>query len=351
MGKTAGITILNKKKILLVKGTEGLGNRILSLLTAILYAQLSERTLVIDWRDLYYSKEKTNAFNYFFTYNNENATVRLPLTDSIAPPIWRYHLHDSVDDVLLRYAPDSACNPSIWSRFSADLSRLDHEEDILVMWSFFEQIDVLRRHFHGKFAELRRMNTKSILRKLMGDHLRIRPVIQKQIDRFENEYFEHPTVGLHIRYSDKRSRLSPMLKKLDILIKKHPELQIFLATDNSEMRQTIENKYRRVLTIPKWYPAPGIPMHISSSDRSDPRQHGIEALVDICLLAACDYLILDESSAFAYVASLISHTPEERIFNFQRGKWMPRALRHKIWILKVRLEENLSKGKRGHQAC
>ena len=333
---------LNKKKIILVKGTAGLGNRILSLLTAILYAQLSNRTLVIDWRDPYYSTDKTNSFNDFFMYDNKEMTVSLPLSDSIAPAIWRSNLHHTVDEILTKYAADSVNHPDTWSKFSIDLSRLDYDEDILVMWSYFEQLNVMRRHFYGEWAELRGLDTKTILRKLMRDHLCLKPAIQKQVTQFKKDRLTRPTIGLHIRCSDKRSRISPMLKKLNSLQKKYPEIQIFLATDNSEIKQKIENNYQRVLTIPKWYPEPYTPIHVGLSDRM---HHGLEALIDIYLLAECDYLILDESSSFAYVATLISNSHEKQIYNFQRGRWIPAATRHKIWILKRRLEENLFSGR------
>ena len=52
---------MNEDKYLIVKGLAGLGNRMLSALTGILYARLSGRRLIIDWRDPTYSSDGSNA--------------------------------------------------------------------------------------------------------------------------------------------------------------------------------------------------------------------------------------------------------------------------------------------------
>ena len=57
---------MDDKKYLLVKGTAGLGNRLLFLLSALLYARLTERLLVVDWCDQTYSDDGTNAFPLLF---------------------------------------------------------------------------------------------------------------------------------------------------------------------------------------------------------------------------------------------------------------------------------------------
>jgi len=46
-----------QNKYVLIKGKEGLGNRILSALTGILYAEISGRKIYIDWSDDVYSNE------------------------------------------------------------------------------------------------------------------------------------------------------------------------------------------------------------------------------------------------------------------------------------------------------
>ena len=334
--------MIKNKNILLVKGSDGLGNRILCLLTAFLYARLTKRQLVVDWSDHNYSNDGSNVFNRFFQCNGSVSTDELPDTDSVAPLIWRNHLRESVLEMGIRYTPKSIGHPNTWSKFSIDLSKLDYQEDVLVMWSFFEQVRILRRHFSGEFAALHEKSTKTILRKVLEENLILNPLIRERIDGFKDDWPKRRTVGVHIRYTDKKSRVKAMCRKLNTLFKHDPEMQIFLATDNIDIKEMLENKHSRVITTPKWYPAPGKPMHKRSA-YSDRVEHGIGALVDMYLLAECDCLILDESSSFAYVASLLARMPSTRIYNFQRGRRIPSDVRHQIWILMRRLRVSLFK--------
>ena len=331
---------MDESKLLLVKGEAGLGNRILCLLSAILYARLTKRFLIIDWCDSYYSADRTNSFDRFFRYKGDNRITALPVTDSIAPAIWRNHLQKTVSEMFGKFARDTYRHPDTWSKLTIDLSSLDYAETCLVMWAYFEQIDILRKHFRGEFEKYRGKSTKTILGGLLRENLSLNEDIQSKVDDFTKDWQGRVTIGLHIRYSDKKSRIPTMLKKLDALVKSHPGARIFLTTDNIEVKDKILNKYPNALTTPKNYPNAGRPMHFGFKG-SAPIKLGVEALIDICVLAACDYLILDESSAFAYVASMICKAPDHHIFNFQRAKWIPASTKHRLWIQKQKLEMKL----------
>ena len=67
MNSRGNVWVMDDKKYLLVKGTAGLGNRLLFLLSALLYARLTERLLVVDWCDSTYSNDGSNAFPLLFT--------------------------------------------------------------------------------------------------------------------------------------------------------------------------------------------------------------------------------------------------------------------------------------------
>jgi hypothetical protein len=331
---------MNKDRILLVKGCAGLGNRILCLLTACLYARLSKRRLIVDWRDPYYSNDGSNVFDKFYHCTISSPLYELPDTDSIAPPVWRNHLRESVLEMSAHYGPQFLHHPDSWSQCSIDLSELNHQADILVMWSYFEQVRSLRRHFSGDFEEFRHRSTKVILRQVLADNLRLNPSIQKRIDMFKANWEKQRTVGVHIRYTDKKSRVRAMCRKVHSLIKHEPDMHIFLATDNLKVKEIFENRFPRVLTTPKYYPEPGTPMHHPSAC-PDQLEHGIEALIDMYLLAECDCLVLDESSAFAYTASLLTKKRDVRICNFQHGRWIPPDVRHWIWISMRKLKAAL----------
>jgi hypothetical protein len=56
-------------------------------------------------------------------------------------------------------------NPQSWRKFSIDLTKLDYQEDVIVMWTFDQKVDLLRSHFKGEFKELSQSSTETILRK------------------------------------------------------------------------------------------------------------------------------------------------------------------------------------------
>ena len=99
--------------------------------------------------------------------------------------------------------------------------------------------------------------------------------------------------------------LFAIIKQLNALLKRKPDLQIFLATDNVEIKKMFEANFPGVVSAPHWYAKPGSPIHVNRT-RPDRTETAIEALVDLYLLANCDHLIFDGSSSFARVANLLS---------------------------------------------
>ena len=318
---------MKAEKVLLVKGSSGFGNRIESLLTGILYARLSGRKLIVDWNDSLYSSDGTNSFFQFFECSLCDPAQTVAATDSVNPAIWRGHLHESSQSMRGRYGTP----PFADLFFSADLARLDHEEDVLVMWLFAHKIDLLRPHFHGPFSQFSQMTNNEILRKLLQEDLVLHRDLRRRVDQFAGDFGGRPTVGVHARYTDHRIRLWSVLRQLEHLLQRHPDLQIFLATDNMQIKQMFERNYSNVITTPHWYsPTPGVPIHFSRS-RPDAVESGREALVDLYLLAKCNYLIIDTSSSFSYVASLLTMAPPEHVVDVGSGKKRSRRVRDLIY--------------------
>lgn len=324
---------MNPDKVLLVKGIAGLGNRMQCALTGILYARLTGRRLLVDWSDHYYSSDGSNVFHRFFQCSACAASDAIPATESVSPGIWRGHLHESAWSMRERYGDRSDSEP--WRTFSIDLTRSDYQDDVVVMWTYAGRVDLLRSHFQGALKQLAETSADVILRKLLQEDLLLHPHIRKRVDQFKESYFGRKTVGVHVRYTDYRSHLWAILKKLHTLLKREPDLQIFLATDNLQIKSMFEANYPGVLITPHWYAStPGVAIH-SNRNRPDPMQSGIDALVDLYLLAECDYLVIDTSSSFSYVVQLLTKTPDSNIFDvMERGKPSPRRLRltHRLML-------------------
>lgn len=316
-------------KYLVLKGASGLGNRMLSALTAVMYARLTGRRLIADWSDAVYSDDGSNVFSRFFVGPSFRHGDDVPLTDSVTPAIWRGHLHESVPELRRRYRHltrgrirRDATARTRWRLLSSvDLTRLEHPEELAVIWGPNQRINLLRPHFRGEFAELSRMSTQAILSQLLAEELLLHPRIQARVDEIRTRHLEGPTVGVHLRVSDQRVRVEAILSELDALLAREPDLRIFAATDNIEAKEMMERRYPGVITAPHWYPPPGEPLHLSD-ERPDRVESGVESLVDLYLLGGCDYLVGDTTSSFTRVARLLMGARQENVIDVR-----PRANR------------------------
>jgi len=169
--------------VVLVKGRAGLGNRILSLLTAVLYARLTRRRLLVDWSDDMYSSDGSNSIHDYFSSPLFSRSDEIPETESVSPAIWRGHLRDSARTMAETYLPRCLGDPMSSRKFSADLSRIDHQEEVLVMWTYFPLISEQRRHFRGEFSYLCELDEEAILSRLMRENLRLNPSILEGVRR------------------------------------------------------------------------------------------------------------------------------------------------------------------------
>lgn len=324
-----------KNKYLLVKGKAGFGNRIESLLTSILYAKLCGRRLYVDWSDPTYSDGGVNSFHSFFESPLVDPNDHFPETHSVKPEIWKGHLHKSIKE-MERILGNITGPDDSRQKLSIDPSKLNYSEDLLVLWMHLERVDDLRGHLKGQYKQIAYSSTEDILKGLLKENLILRSEIRGRVDQFRRERFNSEMIGLHIRYTDMKIDLPNILQRLEAVFKHTPACQIFLATDNEQIKEDLEKSYPNVITAPHWYAVSGSHIH-QNSDCPDRIENGIEALVDLYLLAECDYLIIDSRSRFANLAKLLSKAPSSRIFDVNRTRKWRRRLRNMILHLSAKL--------------
>lgn len=304
-------------RLVLVKGRAGLGNRILAALGGILYARLSDRRLIVDWRDQGYSDGTVNAFRHYFDCPLLAPTDDIPPAATIEPPVWRGNLHETSLGLQRRLGRGRLSE--VWREFSFDLGRIDHDADVLVMWAFTSKIHLMKPLFVGRFAHLERMRIREITRTLLRQDLTPRPVIRARVDRFRADHFAQPTLGVHVRYTDHRTRLHAIVTQVERVLAANPGLQVFLATDNAAVLDLFRRRFSPLVSTPHWLPPAGQALH-SNPARPDRLESGVEALVDLYLLASCEHLVIDTSSTFALLAELLSAAPPERIVDVHGGR-------------------------------
>jgi hypothetical protein len=176
-----------------------------------------------------------------------------------------------------------------------------------------------------------------IMSRLLRTELLPAAEIRERVERFRRDRFAGRVVGVHIRCSDRRVHVDRILAALDNLHALEPRSSIFLATDNSEIRSQVERRYRNVLSTDHWYPSPGA--HIHQNDGCPDRfENGVEALVDLYLLAGCDSLICDSTSSFARVAILLSLAERGQVLDVKPRRYV-RPFRSLPTRVRMRLEE------------
>jgi hypothetical protein len=340
-GAGTGESTAARDRFLVVKGRFGLGHRMVLAAAGILYGRLTDRRVVIDWSDAAYSSGGVNAFPRFFDLSSGASVDELPAGNSVAPAVWRGQVRRSLiglekglpgdgNDALEVYPRqvDKRAHAAFRNASSIDPTRLEYDEQVLVLWGKPRRVEDMRAALQGSVAAFPRGTTDEIMRGLLSQ-LAPRPVVRDRVDRFKGERFHGRVVGVHARSTDKQSRLPEMLERVDELVRRDRSLLVFAATDHADVKAELEDRYSAIST-PHWYPAPGLHLHESPAC-PDRFENGVEALVDLYLLAECDHLVCDTSSLFAYAAAVLSSAPDGVI------DLSPRRPRGRLRRLRARL--------------
>jgi len=156
---------------------------------------------------------------------------------------------------------------------------------------------------------------------------------------------------VHVRNSDRSLSVEKILRSTDRILARHRYCKVLVATDNTDTLHQARQRYGadRLLASEKWFPAPGRPIH-RGAERGNELQTAREALVDLYLLGACDWLVADWRSSFAYVAWLLFRGPRSRVRNCDPGWFLPRHFGHRLGLCRLMLRDAVNKRKRGWEA-
>ena len=306
------------------KGFAGLGNRIAALVTAILYAKITQRTLVIDWRDKFYSSDSSNAFESLFHTQHVDVSTSCKvietITEPVAPHIWTGHLHQQLPHLLSQETKElRSIGQRMFMKYSINVAKLAYHQDYLVYCSYIEEISKLKRHFKNELLPLKRSSNEEIFKFVFNTYLKLESSLNQRIDNFIATHFtQNYVIGFHVRHTDKSISLKRYERAFEEHLARYPDAIFFLATDNRVVEQDFLKKYPdKVFVLDKWLPDDGLKAH-GNSACPDLTQHARESLMDIVLLSRCDRLIYSRTTTFAQVARIISKTlSPERCFDIQ----------------------------------
>jgi hypothetical protein len=160
------------------------------------------------------------------------------------------------------------------------------------------------------------------------------PSILEKAAAFKQAFFPPRTVGLHIRRTDNigailRSPDKSYFKRADRLVDTGHHL--FLATDNRETLHAMRQRYGEKLI---YYPKTSALKHRWPRDNSDTPEI-IDDLVDLWLLASCEFVIGSQGSSYSRVAVLLNGSPQCKTINRPIG--LLQYAFYRVRILRSRL--------------
>lgn len=305
---------------IICKGQAGLGNRILCLLTCILYAKLSKRTLIVDWRDEAYSDNVINIFPYLFTSASILSSIEYDCSNSVNPKIWEGNLELSVLDLCRKTNIEitRTNGPSVYKQYSISLNNVNYKNDIVIFSSYTHKLRALRKHFTGEFSLYSGQSYNDILRTLISEELIPSVEVSNRVETFVKRYLQKPTLGVHIRYTDRSTPLDTFHSKIRKAMANKEDFQLFLACDNKLVQRDFESRYGNIITTDKWLPEPGERIHYNPN-RPTGLSVAVDAIVDMYLLSKCHYLIYPGRSTFSFISYLLSGLPDDKVVDID--KW------------------------------
>lgn len=313
-------------RLLLVKAKGGFGNRILSAVTGITLAGVTNRTAVIDWRDGDYMPRGVNAYPLLFDDPVGIEVAHFDERTDVAPSIWRGRLGEYPVDIIEQFFPKDHSNPRIYRKLSIDLAHPHVEEPLAVFWSYLPKSARIRKHV-AQDPRFKSMRPTAVTKVALDHYFRPNQRVRDEVSALLSGR-RHPIIGVHIRYTDRKVSLRRIMSEVAHLRRKMPDAPIFLATDNERVQSTFREKVDNVFVIDKKLGDDAKSLHERAPAENALRE-AENALIDMWALAGCDWMIHSRHSTFSVTASLIGGIPRTRQRDIDH--WNPRVV-GKRWI-------------------
>ena len=311
-------------KYLILKGKYGFGNRLQALCQALVYCQLTDRQIIVDWRDARYSDSEVNAFPLLFESLGGDTCLPDHVANSVDPTIWKGMLDKEIDWMKVHFDPDTPAlrrERDVVKNFSISPFKLNSEKQVVVMFDCRFYWNYFANHLHRLPSAWPKTSSKDLLHYLFKTYIIPRYEIRKKVKDFKAAHFSNPTIGIHVRYTDNVYGPRPLdvlevyFVAIDKLLKKHPSANLFLATDNQRVEKRFAEKYENLVVMGKQYPdKENQSLHHRSSELVKVTV-AKEALQEMYLLSECNYLIHSSGSTYGNLAAIISEMPNGNLIN------------------------------------
>ena len=311
-------------KYLILKGKYGFGNRLQALCQGLVYCQLTDRQIIVDWRDARYSDSGANAFPLLFKRLGGNMCLPDDVLDSVFPTVWKGMLDKEVDWMKVHFSPNATAREhanEMIKNFSISPFELSSENQVVVMFDRQFHWGFVTNHLHRLPGTWPTTSFRDLLHYLLKTYIVPRYEIRKKVKDFKAAHFSNPMIGVHIRYTDNVRGHKPLdalevyFIAIDKLLKKYPSATLFLATDNQRVENRFANKYENLIVMGKQYPDKKNQSIHHRSSGLNKTAAAKEALQEMYLLSECNYLIHSSGSTFAKLAAIISEMPNGNLID------------------------------------
>lgn len=303
-------------KTLLIKGKGGLGNRMLSAVCGLVYADLTGRIPVIDWRDGSYAPIGENAYPLLFKSPINTGCDRFDgKVSGVSPAIWAGHLQRTPQDMIEKHFPGGHSDPRCYRKLCVDINCLAPPGDVAVFWSYLPKFGRLARLLKNDPRFVGRSEAEIIceyLERYFTPNVRI----QYELGRYAAS-FGHPEIGVHVRHTDRKTPLRRLRAKLDQRLRRDPGARIFLATDSINVQIELQRQFPNLRVIAKYLDANEARLHDPGLGVSKLFE-AENALIDMWLLSRCEHLIYSRHSTFSVTSSYLGRMRSTQLFDVDR---------------------------------
>jgi hypothetical protein len=306
--------------MLLRKAKGGLGNRMLSAASAILYANATKRRWYVDWTDGIYANKPENAYTLMFHNESRELPPREQEFISTVPARWSGSLDCSPTKLMSQYFPKDHSNPLVYRKMSAPLTAQAVENQLEVFWSYTSKFGRIKA-----FLPYGRRDRDTEIGKTLKRYFQPCNDIKEQVEALSGRA-EGNILGVHIRYTDLKVPIQKVLSLVKTCMASGNFTTLFLATDSEYAERLFKLKFDNVLTNDKRFSNNNRQLHkLEESDQK--LDDSYAALVDMMMLARCNALIYCSRSTFSETSRLLGQFDKDQLFDLDRFNFSVRFKR------------------------
>jgi hypothetical protein len=311
------------EKYLIVKACAGLGNRLVTIFSAIKYCEKNNRRLIVDWSDGQLDEKGADAFKKCFELINidhldiENIENIENLTHSS-----NLFKKDQKAGIYDLYFDKSS---SFWLKFPQRLFLFSWQKKIRRRWQPITKGGFRNSLNYGSDLKdslpWQVLYYSDFLPSLdytpLPAYVRLKPFMNEKISQFVKQTNLAQSVGVHIRFTDKQPTAD--VKKIIDHIKVKHKNSIYLSTDSREIEALFLKDISNLILFPKKKPelkGEGLHQWALYNHKEDLKYTLYEeSVIEMFLLSKCQYLYYQGNSTFSNI-SKVYHTNKNNCYDW-----------------------------------